>query len=275
MLVFPNCKINVGLLVKAKRPDGYHNIETVFYPVQWTDALEMVPSNEFKFEQEGLHIPGDPDNNIIIQAYQLLKKQYDISPVHCILQKHIPVGAGLGGGSANAAFAIKALNDLFELNLSNKELKKLVSQLGADCSFFIDNQPLFASGIGDQFEEIDLSLKDKQIIVVYPRSAINTAWAYTQLKFDQKELPSPKQVVKQPIEEWKEQLRNDFEREVVKVLPAVKSTKNAYYEAGALYASMSGSGSSIYGIFEEDIDLEPIKKSVDNDGFKIYSGKLQ
>lgn len=260
MLVFPNCKINVGLLVKEKRPDGYHNIETIFYPVQWTDALEMVPADEFKFEQEGIHIPGDPDNNIIIQAYNLVKKQYDISPVHCILQKHIPVGAGLGGGSADAAFAIKALNDLFELKLNDEEMKKMVSQLGADCSFFIDNKPLFASGIGDQFEPIDLSLKDKQIIVVYPRSAINTAWAYTQLKFNEKELPSPKEVVKTPITEWKDTLRNDFEREVVKVLPAVKTTKNKFYEAGALYASMSGSGSSIYGIFEADADIESIKK---------------
>lgn len=275
MVVFPNCKINLGLLVKGKRVDGYHNLETVFYPVDWTDALEIVPATAFKFETLGIHIPGDPAQNIVVKAYKLMQQKYGLPPVHIVLQKQLPVGSGLGGGSANAAFTIKALNSMFELNLEASEMKTMAATLGADCPFFIDNQPVFASGIGDVFKPIKLNLSNYQVIVVYPRKAINTAWAFTQLKFEETELPSPETVIQQPIASWKTTLRNDFEREVVKVLPEVKSLKETFYEEGAIYASMSGSGSSVYGIFDQSIDVEPIKLKVDNKGYKIYSGNLK
>lgn len=275
MLVFPNAKINLGLLVKNRRPDGYHNIETVFYPVEWTDALEMVKSDTFSFETEGIHIPGDPAQNIVVEAWKLFDKAHTIGPIKGILQKHIPVGAGLGGGSADASFALKLLNTLFETGLSNDELKEIAVQLGADCSFFIDNQPVFASGIGDVFEPVDVDLSGHSVVVVYPRSGINTSWAYSQLKFDQPEMPSPKEVLSKPISEWKEHLRNDFEREVFKVLPVIKEIKSTFYDQGALYASMSGSGSSVFGIFEKGVDPEPIKEMVDDKGFKIYTGTLK
>lgn len=275
MVVFPNCKINLGLLVKGKRVDGYHNLETVFYPVDWADALEIVPATAFKFETLGIHIPGDPAQNIVVKAYKLMQQKHGLPPVHIVLQKQLPVGSGLGGGSANAAFTIKALNSMFELNLEASEMKAIAASLGADCPFFIDNQPVFASGIGDVFKSINLNLSNYQVIVVYPRKAINTAWAFTQLKFEETELPSPETVIQQPITTWKTTLRNDFEREVVKVLPEVKSLKETFYKEGAIYASMSGSGSSVYGVFDQSVDLESIKLKVNNKGYKIYSGNLK
>jgi len=186
MVTFSNCKINLGLWVKNKRPDGYHNLETVFYPVNWCDAIEVVKAENFNFKSYGLHIPGDPTQNIIVKAWKIVQQQYQLSPVNIALQKAIPIGAGLGGGSANAAFTIKAINELFELKLSTAEMKKTVSQLGADCAFFVDNKPVFASGTGDVFEPVDLNLSDYQILVIYPRKAINTAWAFTQLQLSDK-----------------------------------------------------------------------------------------
>jgi len=274
MVIFSNCKINLGLWIKNKRPDGYHNLETVFYPVNWCDALEIVKADTFDFKSYGLHIPGDPTQNIIVNAWKILQQQHQLPPVNIALQKAIPIGAGLGGGSANAAFTIKALNELLDLKLSADEMKKVVSQLGADCAFFVDNQPVFASGTGDIFEPVDLNLSDYQILVIYPRKAINTAWAFTQLQLVDKEQISPKNIVQQPIEEWKNQLTNDFEKEVIKVMPEIKTLKNTLYENGAQYASMSGSGSSVYGIFEKGIDLEAIKPKVDGKGYLQHAGDL-
>lgn len=275
MVVFSNCKINLGLWVKNKRPDGYHNLETVFYPVNWCDAIEVVKADTFNFKSYGLHIPGDPTQNIIVKAWKLLHEQYQLSPVNIALQKAIPIGAGLGGGSADAAFTIKALNQLFELQLSNDEMKKIVTQLGADCAFFVDNQPIFASGTGDVFESVNLDLGDYKIIVIYPRKAINTAWAFTQLQLTNEEKTSPKSIVQQPIAQWRNELTNDFEKEVIKVMPEIKTLKNRLYENGALYASMSGSGSSVYGIFEKRIDLETVKPKVDGKGYLQYVGELK
>jgi len=274
MVVFSNCKINLGLRVKNKRPDGYHNLETVFYPVNWCDAVEVVKADTFNFQPYGLHIPGDPAQNIIVKAWKLLQQQYQLPPVHIALQKAIPIGAGLGGGSANAAFTIKALNKLFELQLSIVEMKKTATQLGADCAFFIDNQPVFASGIGDVFEPIDLDLDNYQIIIIYPRKSINTAWAFTQLQLTNEEKPSLKNIIQQPINQWKEQLTNNFEKEVIKVMPEIKNLKNTLYENGALYASMSGSGSSVYGIFDKGIDLKAVKPKVNNKSYLQYGGGL-
>jgi len=274
MLVFPNCKINLGLQILSKRADGYHNLETVFYPVQWTDALEIVPAEKMKFESLGIHIPGDPANNIVLKAHHLLAKDFDLKPLHIILQKHLPVGAGLGGGSANAAFMLKACNTFFELNLSNEQLENYAAKLGADCAFFIQNKPTLATGVGDVFENIKLDLSAYQIMVIYPKKAINTAWAYAQLKLNSEERASLKSIINQPLETWKENLVNDFEPEVVKVMPEIKAIKNTLYENDASYASMSGSGSSIYGIFKKETDLETIKTKIEQPGYLIYTGDL-
>lgn len=274
MLVFPNCKINLGLQILSKREDGYHNLETVFYPVKWTDALEIVAAEKLQFESLGIHIPGDPANNIVLKAYNLLAKEFDLKPLHIILQKHLPVGAGLGGGSANAAFMLKACNTFFELNLSNEQLENYAKKLGADCSFFIQNQPTLATGVGDVFENIELDLSAYQIIVIYPKKAINTAWAYAQLKLKNEARASLKNIIKQAIETWKDNLVNDFEAEVIKVMPEIKSIKKSLYQTGAVYASMSGSGSSIYGIFEKNIDLAIVKNEIQQSGYLIYTGNL-
>jgi len=274
MLVFPNCKINLGLQILSKREDDYHNLETVFYPVQWTDALEIVPAEKTKFESLGIHIPGDTANNIVLKAYQMLAKDFDLKPLKIILQKHLPVGAGLGGGSANAAFMLKACNIFFELGLNNKDLENYATKLGADCAFFIQNKPTLATGVGDVFENIELDLSAYQIIVIYPKKAINTAWAYAQLKLKTEERASLKNIITQPIETWKDSLVNDFEPEVIKVMPEIKSIKKNLYDSGAIYASMSGSGSSIYGIFKKDIDVENIKTKIEQPGYLIYTGNL-
>lgn len=274
MLTFPNCKINLGLQILSKRKDGYHNLETVFYPVQWTDALEIVPAEKTKFESLGIHIPGDPSNNIVLKAYDLLAKDFDLKPLHIILQKHLPVGAGLGGGSANAAFMLKACNTFFDLNLSNEQLENYAKKLGADCAFFIQNKSTLATGIGNVFENMELNLNAYQIIVIYPKKAINTAWAYAQLKLKKIERAPLKKIINQSIETWKDNLVNDFEPEVIKVMPEIKSIKKTLYESDAIYASMSGSGSSIYGIFEKNIDLDSIKTEIAQPGYLIYTGNL-
>jgi len=274
LITFPNCKINLGLNVLQKREDGYHELETVFYPVPWTDALEVIQSDAFEFTSEGLRIPGDKNDNICIKAYTLLKADHDIGSVKMHLQKNIPIGAGLGGGSADATFTLKVLNDLFALNLDSEQLKTYATKLGADCSFFVDNEATLARGIGDDFEKIDLDLSGKQIIVVFPKTAINTAWAYSQLKLKDEKRPTIKDIISAPIEDWKDQLVNDFEKEVVKVIPAVKEIKNSFYSDGALYASMSGSGSSVYGIFSDKVDVEKLSENYKKDKYKVFAGTL-
>jgi len=223
------------MLTLSKRKDGYHNLETVFYPVQWTDALEIVPAEKTKFESLGIHIPGDPSNNIVLKAYDLLAKDFDLKPLHIILQKHLPVGAGLGGGSANAAFMLKACNTFFDLNLSNEQLENYAKKLGADCAFFIQNKSTLATGIGNVFENMELNLNAYQIIVIYPKKAINTAWAYAQLKLKKIERAPLKKIINQSIETWKD---------------------------------------NIYGIFEKNIDLDSIKTEIAQPGYLIYTGNL-
>jgi len=190
------------------------------------------------------------------------------------LLKNIPIGAGLGGGSADGSFALKLLNDLFELSLNDDQLREYAKKLGADCSFFISNEPTLAKGIGDDFENINVDLSGKQIIIVYPKTAINTAWAYSQLKLKDGPMPRISDILSQPMSHWKEALVNDFEKEVIKVIPAVKEIKKRFYEDGAEYASMSGSGSSIYGIFPEDTNVEKISQTYKKDRYQIFAGTL-
>jgi len=252
MILFPNSKINIGLHVADKRGDGYHNIETIFFPVQVNDVLEIISAEELKFSVSGLTIAGNTNDNLCVKSYRLLKNDFPQLPqVNIFLHKAIPMGAGLGGGSADGAFALLLLNRLFQLNLSADQLIGYASQLGSDCPFFIINKPCFASGRGEILEQIQIDLSAYSFLLVHPNIHINTAWAFSKLKISGKN-KSVKEIISQPISGWKEELKNDFEEPVFSNYPQLKMIKEKLYRAGALYASMTGSGSTFFGIFEKN-----------------------
>lgn len=254
MLTFPNAKINIGLNVLSRRSDGYHNLETVFYPVKIKDALEIIETDELCFETSGIEIPGYANENLCLKAYNLLKHDFDVPAVKIHLHKQIPIGAGLGGGSADAAFFIRLMNEKFGLSLSSEQMEAYARQLGADCAFFIRNEPVFAKGKGDEFEAIELDLSEYYLTLVMPPVHVSTGEAYRGVSLYQPEA-SLKELIKLPVEEWKGLIKNDFEDSVFKNHSAIRGVKAALYEAGALYSSMSGSGASVYGIFKEKVDL--------------------
>jgi 4-diphosphocytidyl-2-C-methyl-D-erythritol kinase len=260
MIVFPNAKINIGLNITERRPDGYHNLETIFYPLMIKDALEVVDFTELKFQSSGIDIPGDAENNLCLKAYHLLKKDFDFPPVSIHLHKHIPIGAGLGGGSADAAFFIKLLNQQFSLNLSADAMMAYVRKLGADCAFFINNQAAYAFERGDHFEPVTIDLSSYYIVLVMPPVHVSTAQAFSRVK---PEAPkeSLRSLVSQPIENWKHHIKNDFETSVFAAHPSIRLIKEAFYDAGAIYASMTGSGASVFGIFRTVPDLQQLKKN--------------
>jgi len=250
MIVFPNAKINIGLNVVEKRPDGFHNIESVFYPVmELFDVLEVIVSDELKFTSSGISIPGNNQDNLCLKAYRLIKADFDVAPVHIHLHKVIPIGAGLGGGSADAAFTLKVLNQLFGLQLTEEKLIDYARKLGSDCAFFIKNQPVYAFGKGDEFESITLDLSKFDIKIEYPNIHVGTAEAYAGVK-PRKSVTSVKEIIQLPISEWKNKLKNDFEDSIFPNHPQIKALKEQFYSEGALYASMTGSGSAVFGVFE-------------------------
>ena len=255
MIIFPNAKINIGLNVINRREDGYHNLETIFYPIKINDVLEVIEANELSFESAGLEIPGRMEDNLCVKGYHLLKKDFDLPPVKMFLYKRIPIGAGLGGGSADAAFFIRLLNQKFNLGMNDEQITGYARQLGADCAFFIKNKSVFAQGIGDELEPIALDLSQYTIALVMPPVHVSTAEAYRGVKPASPER-SLKELIQLPVAEWKNNIKNDFELSVFKNHPAIRGVKAALYEAGAIYASMSGSGASIFGIFEEKPALE-------------------
>jgi len=255
MIIFPNAKINIGLNVINRREDGYHNLETIFYPIKINDVLEVIEANELSFESAGLEIPGRMEDNLCVKGYNLLKKDFDLPPVKMFLYKRIPIGAGLGGGSADAAFFIRLLNQKFNLGMNDEQITGYARQLGADCAFFIKNKSVFAQGIGDELEPIALDLSQYTIALVMPPVHVSTAEAYRGVKPASPER-SLKELIQLPVAEWKNNIKNDFELSVFKNHPAIRGVKAALYEAGAIYASMSGSGASIFGIFEEKPALE-------------------
>ena len=259
MIVFPNAKINIGINITGRRPDGYHNIETIFYPLPIYDALEALPSDELAFHSSGLDIPGRVEDNLCIKGYHLIKKDHNLPPLNIQLLKHIPIGAGLGGGSANAAFFIKLINNLFDLKLTVAEMLNYARQLGADCAFFIENKPVFAFEKGDRFEDIELDLAKYHIVLVMPPAHVSTAEAYRGVK-PAAVSRSLKELIQLPVEEWKNYIKNDFEDSVFKNHPVIRGVKAALYEAGAIYASMSGSGASVFGIFNKKPDLSHLEK---------------
>ena len=254
MLSYPNAKINLGLDVIEKRPDGYHNIETVFYPIGLSDVLDVEPSetcSDYSFSTSGISIEGDPEENLIIKAYRLLNSQYQIPAIDITLIKQIPFGAGLGGGSSDAAFMLKTLNKMFELKITSGKLEKIASLLGADCPVFIKNKPVFATGTGNIFTPVKLSLKAYYLLLIKPDIHVSTPEAYS-LVVPEKPGISLFDSIQKPITEWKTLIKNDFEKSVFKKYPQIEKIKQDLYSMGALYASMSGSGSSVYGIFEKE-----------------------
>lgn len=255
MLLFPNAKINIGLDITSKRSDGYHTIETLFYPVGLKDALEFVEnhSDKVRLTLSGIPMDPDPSNNLIVKAYHLLaaKKQLPRLDIH--LHKAIPFGAGLGGGSSDAAFFLKGLNDYFELELSKAELSALAVLLGADCSFFIENKPSFAAGIGEILEPADVNLSGYYLLLVKPPFGVATKEAYAGIR-PSVPVNSLAESLKKAPEEWLKLVKNDFEYTVFQSYPEIREIKDRLLEKGAVYASMSGSGSSVFGLFKSEPD---------------------
>lgn len=255
MTVFPNAKINIGLNVTAKRPDGFHDIETVFYPVDFCDVLEFVPNTKglFDLQNFGIQLDAGRQDNLVFKAYELIRKEYNLPGSDVALYKNIPTGAGLGGGSSDAAFMLKMLNDAFSLNLSEDDLLNYAARLGSDCAFFIKNRPIFASGRGDVFSKINLKLENYYLLLTIPKFSISTPQAYSEITPTAPEVPL-RQALRQHPEDWRHIVKNDFETVVFRHFPQSRQIKKAMYRQAAVYASLSGSGSAFYGLFREKPD---------------------
>ena len=258
MICFPNAKINLGLHIVEKRPDGFHNIETVFYPTGWCDVLEIIENRSstaaFNLQLSGLPISGNTEDNLLYKAYRLISQSHFLPNIDVHLHKVIPMGAGLGGGSADAAFFINLLNEAFNLGLSEAFRLNIARQLGSDCAFFIRNTPLYASGKGDVFEPIEVDLQGYYLAVVYPNVHSNTKEAYSLVK-PKASTPLKTLIEQTPVKEWRDVLKNDFELSIFTKYPEVEQLKASMYEHGAVYACMSGSGSAVFGLFEKEPDM--------------------
>lgn len=261
MIQHPCAKINLGLNVVSKRPDGYHNLETVFYPINIKDeiCIETIPDNtttcyECSLSIKGINIDGDLQQNLIVKAYNLVKQHYtNIPKIRVKLTKNIPTQAGMGGGSADCAYTIKMLNDMFNLKMSINEMQEMAAKLGADCPFFINPTPSFATGIGEVLTPVDVNLSQYKIVIVKPAIMISTKEAFANITPKEPE-KCCRDIIKQPIETWKEELVNDFEQSISNIHPEIIKIKNKLYELGAIYVSMTGSGSALYGIFKDNPD---------------------
>lgn len=262
MFSYSFAKINIGLNIVEKRPDGYHNLQTVFYPIPLSDGIEIKPT---KFDEKpymlqvvGADIDGGAENNLIIKVLNSIKNDFNIPPLDIYLNKRIPIGAGLGGGSSNAACMMNLLNEMFSLNMTAKEMEERVAKFGADCAFFIQSKPVYATGIGDIMSPIEISLKDYYFVLVKPQVSVSTKEAYSGV-VPQIPAISLHEAIQQPIEQWKETIKNDFEDSVFALYPEIAAIKKTLYDMGAVYVSMSGSGSSVYGLFKhEQIDLQKV-----------------
>ncbi|MBS1747622.1 MAG: 4-(cytidine 5'-diphospho)-2-C-methyl-D-erythritol kinase [Bacteroidetes bacterium] len=259
MIAFPNCKINLGLNILEKRDDGYHNLETIFYPLALKDMLELISSDdsskEYELHLSGFSIDTSEHKNLCVQAYQLLKKDFPaLPPVKIYLHKTIPLGAGLGGGSADGAFMLMLLNEKFHLHISQQMLMQYALQLGSDCPFFILNQPCFAQQRGEQLTPVEINLSNHSIVLVNPRIHVDTGWAFSQATFSAGS--NLQQLMTEPIQNWKEKMTNDFEEPVFNKYPLIQKIKEQLYNIGAIYASMSGSGSTVFGIFSKNTTID-------------------
>lgn len=260
MLTYPNAKINLGLNIISKREDGYHNLETVFYPIPIYDELEIKESlsptkKPYNIYLCGQKVTEDVKDNLIVKVFLDLKQEFDLPSIDIYLNKNIPIGAGLGGGSSDAAFTIKAINQEFCLGLSQIEMEKRIAKYGADCAFFIRNKAVYATGIGDKLHNIEFSLSGKYIVLIKPSIFISTSEAYAGIT----PLPSNNNIIdslKEEEDNWKYTIKNDFECRLFKMYPELAYIKQTLYDMGAFYASMSGSGSALYGLFNKKIKIE-------------------
>jgi 4-diphosphocytidyl-2-C-methyl-D-erythritol kinase len=259
VLTYSNAKINIGLNIVEKRNDGFHNIETIFFPISMRDAIEIVDSKDnstYTFSASGIPINIDAKDNIVVKAYELIKAKYNFPAQNIHLHKNIPFGAGLGGGSANAAYMTKLLNKKFNLGMSSTEMEETVNKLGSDCAFFIKNEPAFATMKGDKLNSITLDLSGYHILLIKPEVNISTPEAYANIKPEKPDI-SLRELIKEPIENWKNLIKNDFEESIFSKHPLLAEIKFQLYQQGAIYASMSGSGSSMFGIFNNEPDILP------------------
>jgi 4-diphosphocytidyl-2-C-methyl-D-erythritol kinase len=274
MISFPNAKINIGLRILEKRADGYHNIESVFYPVGWCDALEAAKvegEGKMKLHLAGITLPGKRiTDNLCTKLYKSLEKKYKLPSLDVWLLKAVPIGAGLGGGSSDAAHFMKMLNELCALNISVEEMKQHVAALGSDCLFFIDNKPVLATQRGEVTEAIDLDLSSYYSVIVYPELLISTPVAYSMVSPNNSGESLKKLVSVKNIKNWKNTVVNDFEAPIISKFPAIGEIKAELYKQGAVYASMSGSGSAVYGMFDKNVELQQIFPK-----YKIWSGELK
>lgn len=264
MILFPNAKINIGLDILKKRTDGFHEIESLMYPIGLTDVLNIDYSTELKnkliLTVSGFHLDGHSDDNLVSKAYAILDNEFNLPPVKIHLHKVIPTGAGLGGGSADAAFTLKGLNDIFNLKLNQKQLENYAAKLGSDCAFFINNKPAIATGRGEILNTFEFNLAGYFLVVIIPPVHVSTKDAYSKVtpKFPNIQL---KDIVYQDVKSWKNKLKNDFEASVFSFAPEIEKLKNELYQAGATFAIMSGSGSSVYGLFNQKPKLSELLQS--------------
>ncbi|MDQ3191453.1 MAG: 4-(cytidine 5'-diphospho)-2-C-methyl-D-erythritol kinase [Bacteroidota bacterium] len=268
MIVFPNAKINIGLHIVEKREDGFHNIETMFYPIGLSDVLEVIENknpkgNSVEFSTSGIDIPGKAEENICIKIFEKIKQDYDLPAIKIHLHKIIPIGAGLGGGSSDAAFFIKAIDSLFKLELS-EDKKFLYSEFaGSDCSFFIKNKTAFAEGKGEIILPLPIDLNDYYLVLLNPQIHISTAEAYSGVTTAIPQKSLKELIAETSIENWRGVIKNDFEKHIFKKHPVLNDIKENLYSSNAVYASMSGSGSSMYGIFRNKPELKSeLKKHI-------------
>ena len=272
MIFFPNAKINLGLHILRKRPDNFHDIASFFYPINWQDVLEILPlpaGKEVTFEATGITIPPDGKDNLCLRAYHLLRADFDLPAVYIHLHKIIPIGAGMGGGSADAAFVLSGLRQIFDLPLSDAQLEQYAARLGSDCAFFIQNKAQYAHGRGELLSPTAPNLKGTPIAVVYPNIHIATAEAYQGVVPQEPSLPL-QEAIALPRTDWKNTIQNDFEPGLFAKYPALPAIKARLYEAGAFYAAMTGSGSAVFGLFEE----KPALASWFSENYTYWQGEL-
>jgi 4-diphosphocytidyl-2-C-methyl-D-erythritol kinase len=259
MIAFANAKINLGLYVTERRPDGYRNLESIFLPVSLCDIVEAVatPGNDITFSTQGRAIDGDSETNLCVKAYRLLQRDFTLGGVEATMLKQVPIGAGLGGGSSDGAHMLKLLNEIFQLHLSTEQLQAYAAQLGSDCPFFIQNKPSFVHGRGEMLEPVDMPAIHSHVVIVHPGIHVGTADAYRGIR----PTPAPfdlRTIGSLPMDQWQDVVTNDFEKVVFSQYPEIAALKSSLIGQGARYCSMSGSGSAVFAFFDEKIVLSPM-----------------
>jgi len=270
MIAFPYAKINLGLHITSKRDDGFHNLETVFVPIKLYDVLEIVTSEKFAFYSYGIKIAGNLEDNLCVKAYQLLQKEYKIPTVEIHLIKKIPLGAGLGGGSSDAAFTLNLLNELFDLKIKKEKLQSFAREIGADCAYFIEDQKeQYATGRGDVFQKITLPTENVNVVIAKPNFSISTKEAFSAVKIKERRNSLLDFIIKGK-KNWKENVKNDFEEKLFVKHPILAEIKEYFYQKGAFYSSLSGSGSVVYGFFDKKIKKKELERSNTITGIQFY-----